>query len=175
MTTQNLTTTETKATEKKGSLTGGLIMIAIGVSLMVAQLTGFGWLFPLALGLGFLTAGALTRKPGLIIPGGILSGVGLGVIAVDNAWFAPANSEASGGVFLLAFAAGWVLISVFTRLFSDETHVWALIPGGIMALIGSLILAGQPGLVILEKIGEYWPVVLILIGLVILYQWWKER
>lgn len=168
-------TANTTTNSKKGSLTGGLILVGIGVGLLLSQLTHLEWLFPLALGLAFLIAGIMTRKAGLIIPGGIIGGVGLGVIAVDNAWFAPENSTASGGVFLLAFSIGWFLITVLSKLFTDETQIWALIPGGIMALIGTLVLMGEMGLKILEQIGFFWPVILIVIGLAILFGWWKER
>jgi hypothetical protein len=46
--------------------------------------------------------------------------------------------------------------------------MWALIPGGIMALIGAAVIGGGIFEQTLEMLGQYWPVILIAVGLGIL-------
>jgi hypothetical protein len=173
MSDQNLTVSESKPS--KNSLAAGLILVTIGLGMLLFQLINLPLLFPLVLGTVFLASGIITRKAGLLIPGGIIGGVGLGVLVTQSAWAAPVGTLQSGGVFLLAFALGWFLIALLSKLFTDETQTWALIPGAIMAVIGGLTLAGEAGLRILEQAGRFWPAILVLIGLRILYRGWKER
>jgi hypothetical protein len=166
---------ETNNGANKSAVTTGIILIAIGVSLLVFRIIDLSQLFPLVLGLGFLLSGALTRKTGLIIPGGIISGVGLGIVALSNNWFTPTNEPSSGGVFLLAFSLGWFSIPLLTRLFTGQAELWPLIPGGILATIGALILGGEQGLAILKVVGDYWPLVLVAIGVWILIQYFRKQ
>ncbi len=173
MSDQNLIVSENKST--KNGLTAGVILIVIGLGMLLFQLIDQPLLFPLALGTVFLAAGIVTRKAGLLVPGGIIGGVGLGALFIETGWLYPTGSVESGGVFLIAFSMGWFLITLLSKLFTSETQTWALIPGGIIAAIGGLVLMGQTGLGILEVAGRFWPVILVVIGLRIIYGWWKER
>jgi hypothetical protein len=175
MTEQNVMTNNGKKTDAKGGLTAGIILITIGLGLLFFNIIDIGMYFPLALGLVFLIAGIATGKAGLLIPGGIIGGVGLGTISTVSAWFFPTNSVESGGVFLLFFSLGWFLIALLSKLFTRETQTWALIPGGIMAAIGALVLMGETGTTILMWIGKFWPIILVIIGVSILIGWWKDR
>lgn len=174
MSEQNLTTTGPKP-DSKGNLTTGIILIAIGLGLLIFRLASLEGFFPLALGLGFIMAGIVQRKAGLLIPGGIIGGAGLGIVVMENNWLAPMGSAAGGGVFLLVMSLGWFSITLLSKLFTDETQVWALFPGAGMALIGGLVLMGEQGLQILQVLGTYWPLILVAIGLWSLYGWWKGR
>lgn len=172
----NLNQNETVTPEKKkNSLAAGIILVAIGFGLLLFQLFNIPQFFPLILGVIFLSAGIITRKAGFIIPGGIITGVGLGTLSTMNSWFFPMNSEESGGLFLLLFSLGWFSITLLTGLFTNDRQTWPLIPGGIMAAIGTLVLMGETGKRILELAGTYWPLILVIIGLSILWGWWKER
>jgi hypothetical protein len=175
MTEQNLNNAQTQKTDSKGALTAGIILVTIGLGLLIFNTLNVGMYFPLALGLVFLVAGIATRSAGLLIPGGIIGGVGLGAISTVSGWFFPTNSVESGGVFLLFFSLGWFLITLLSKFFTTETQTWALIPGGIMAAIGGLVLMGERGTNILMVVGQYWPVVLVIIGASILIRWWRER
>ncbi len=158
-----------RATSRKRWV-GGVVLIAIGLLLLAEQVLGrylgeMRGLFVLpALGIVFLAWGSVSRKVGLLIPGGILSGLGLGAILVQGP-LANFSEEATGGVFLLCFASGWLLITIFSALFARCTVLWPLIPGGIMALIGDGLLAGAEGLVALTFLNNAWPVALIAVGL----------
>jgi hypothetical protein len=150
-------------------LFAGIALIGIGALLLVAQFIEAHWLSLLilpALGAIFLLWGLIARNPGLLVPGGILSGIGLGAYLTSGPYVA-ATERVQGGVFMLAFAAGWALI-VVASLAIGRRQWWPLIPGVIMALIGVALLGGEFGLQILEWAGKLWPLILIGIGLSIL-------
>lgn len=166
--TQPLETPERKA---RGRLVGGMLMIGIGLYLLVAQFIQSEWMGLLimpGLGLAFVLGGLLGRNAGLLVPGGILSGLGLGAYLVA-APLVRAGEMAQGGVFLLAFALGWGLVTLLST-FIGQRVLWPLIPGGILAVIGALLLGGSTGVQVLEWIGRLWPLALILGGLAVLFR-----
>ena len=168
-----------KHKEKTNQLIWGIILISIGILSLGSQfiewdISNLGILILPLLGLAFLTWGILTRQSGLMIPGGILSGIGLGTFLISGP-FAAIEGDTSGGIFMLSFAFGWFLITILTALFGDETHWWPLIPGGIMALIGLGLLFGTIFWSILETLGLIWPLILIGLGVYILYQANRNR
>jgi len=87
-----------------------------------------------------LAWGALARKTGWIILGGVLSGIGLGIVLYEGPWEVPFTQQS--GPFLLCFAMGWFLITLLSGIFTPKTQWWALLPGGIMAALGCAILLG---------------------------------
>jgi hypothetical protein len=159
--------------ENRNEWLGGLILIGLGLFFLANQFIDFNWdrvgvFFLPALGAIFLLAGIFTRQVGFIIPGGILSGIGWGAVLVTGPFSGTGDME--GGVFMLAFALGWALITVLTAVFTSQTHWWPLIPGAIMALIGSGILFGGIFMQGLTLLGQIWPIFLILLGLFVLFQ-----
>ncbi len=155
-------------------LTGGFILIGIGMIALISQLvdlsawSDLGLYFLPALGLCFLVAGIFTRQAGFFVPGGILSGIGWGSFLIEGPL---QNSQVDdGGVFMLVFAAGWALITLFSAVFSNKTYWWPLIPGGIMAFIGVAVLFGGVFLQLLTLVGKLWPLALIAVGLYILFK-----
>ncbi len=168
------------AAKTRGPIVGGLLLIFGGLLAFAAQFIpdswglGFGLVVLLGLGAAFIFAGILTRQSGWFIPGGILSGIGAGVALVDSplARFVPAGllPGDQGGLFMLAFAGGWFLITILTALFSEETHWWPLIPGSIMALIGLAAGFGSVFATALNLLGRAWPLALILLGLAVLFR-----
>lgn len=166
-------------TQKK-DLTGGLILIAIGLIALVSQFVSIrmpdslGLLIVPGLGALFLVWGILTRNEGLMIPGGILSGVGWGIYAIAGP-FSIWQGDNEGGVFLIFLGLGFGLITLVTAVFAKETHWWALIPGGIIAFVGSAILFGGALLTVLAWVGKLWPLALILLGISILWGANKEK
>jgi hypothetical protein len=152
-------------------LAGPLLLIGLGALFLLEQVFNFGWLVLPVLAASFLTLGLATRQAGWLIPGGILGGLSLGIALTDGPFrVAGAGSEERGGLFLLAFALGWASISLLSKLFTREPQTWALIPGGLMALIGLAVLADQPGLQVLRWLGALWPVGLIAAGVYLLYR-----
>jgi hypothetical protein len=166
---QNQAPQSETSSRPRGWIAGG-ILILIGVVALLQQFASFPQLLFLpGLGLIFLAWGLMTRKTGLLIPGGVLAGLGLGAYLVESP-FAFLGDPAKGGVVLLGMAAGWGLISLLSLITEGNGKwiVWPLIPGGILALLGGTLMAGQPGLQVLEYVGKGWPVVLIAIGLYLL-------
>lgn len=156
--------------KKTRGIVGGLILILIGVLALAGNFltnTPFeNWFLP-GLGIVFLAAGIAGGKRGLLIPGGILLGVGAGIIAQQ--YFEKSSGEVQGGAFLVVFALGWALITVLSLVVKDDDGSarlmwWPLIPGGILGLIGAALMLGEQGLKVLEVAGKYWPVLLILLG-----------
>jgi len=161
------------STEIKSNLTkaanrarwaGGIALISIGLLILVAQfaeIPAMGMLFLPGLGLIFLIWGLVSREGGLLIPGGILSGIGTGVYLMGN--LPNLSGEQDAGVFLLAFAGGWALITLLS-LFTGEMMWWPLIPGLIIGLVGVGLFIGGPALTVLSFVGRIWPVFLIIAG-----------
>jgi hypothetical protein len=159
---------------KRNDLIWGIILVGIGLLALADQFINIHWgnwgvLFLPALGGGFLLWGILSRQAGLIIPGGIISGIGWGAALITGP-LSNLDGDYEGGIFMLTFALGWALITLLTAVFTSKTHWWPLIPGGIMALIGGGILFGGIFLQTLTFIGKIWPVFLILLGIYVLYQ-----
>ena len=149
---------------RNNQLTGGIVLIGLGIFFLLERVLQIGWLaLPIQASL-FLVAGVLTRKSGWFIPAGILGGLSL-AIYMSQGSYQFAGEDAKGGAFLLGFALGWISIPVLSKLFTHDSHWWALIPGGIMALIGSAILFGGAALQALEYLQYVWPLGLIVAGL----------
>jgi hypothetical protein len=166
----------TKQVEKKrDGLLGGFILVIIGLIALANQFVDLdafpdlGLLIVPGIGALLLLWGIVNREAGPIIPGSIMSGLGLGIILETNQ-LGFVNVENDGGLFMLSFALGWVLITVLTAVFTPETHWWALIPAGIMGLIGGSILVGGAFEALLTFLGTFWPVILIGLGIWILIQ-----
>jgi len=163
-------TNVTVSTERRSTLIGGALLVAIGLLVLLAQnvqAETLGLLFLPTLGGLFLIAGIVGRQAGFIIPGGVLTGIGVGALLIQGS-SGPLSETAQGGMFFLAFAGGWFLITVLTAAFTCHTQWWALIPGTIMALIGSALLLGGAALNMLEFAGRWWPLSLVALGLVII-------
>lgn len=175
-----MSTRSDRIRENRNLLLGGLLLIFGGLLALVAQFVPDSWGFSyglvvlLGLGAAFILAGILTRSHGWFIPGGILTGIGAGVALVDGP-LSGALPVDDGGLFMLAFAGGWFLITVLTAIFTDETQWWPLIPGAIMALIGLAAGFGSVFATTLSLLGRLWPAALILVGLYVLFAGRRSR
>ncbi len=142
----------------------GLILIVLGIVFLLTQYFEFGpGLFLILLGLIFLIPYAFTRNYGLLIPGCILTGIGVGLV------FERALSRPDVTV---SFGLGLAFIAIFLVQFilAGSSHWWPLVPGGILVLVGFAELVPQ-GQALLEKA---WPLALIAFGLAVLagpYLW----
>ncbi len=142
-------------------LVWGAILIAIGLFALLQQVAHFdlGLYFLPLLAVVFLLAGVLGRRSGLIIPGGILAGIGVGALLMEGP-FKYLQDPERGGVFMITFAGGWLFITLASLLIGRQI-LWPLIPAAFLGLFGIVLLAGQT--TILNTIG--WPIILIAIGL----------
>jgi hypothetical protein len=144
------------------NLAPGLVLIGLGVMFAIVQLTGVGGEAVVAvIGGALLIAYAFTRHYGYLVPGGILTGLGLGII-----WQAAVLSDA-GGAVLVGLGAGFLtiyLVDLFVR--GNGALWWPIIPGGITLTIGLLLETGNGGT--LEGAAPLWPIILVVIGGVLL-------
>ena len=151
-----------KNLHRNHGLGGGIALILIGIALLLNQWLNIGSYLVLLIGVGFLVWGAFSRKGGLIIPGGVLSGIGLGILVYEGPWSIPMANP--NGLFLLCFALGWFLITLLTGLFTCRTQWWPIIPGGIMAILGATVLLRGDPQVWQDYSGWIVSLILILLG-----------
>lgn len=162
-----------KQTENaRNSVIGGLALMALGTLILANNFGHFtlsenvGLLLLPGLGVLFTIAGVTSRSAGYFIPGGILMGVGAGIVLEANSFGLQLLTDfPEGGAFMLAFAAGWLSIVVFTLVFSDDWQWWAIIPTLIFGLIGGTVLFGGVMETMLSVLGQSWPVILIAVGI----------
>ncbi len=164
----DLTPVTEPARERKG-LAGGAVLILLGVALLIGPLTGwqFTWLALPTLAVIFLAWGLIMRSFGLLIPGGILAGIALGT-ALMQARPGLLDGPDNGGIFLLCFAAGWGLITLLSPLTEGGFRWWPLIPGGIMAVIGTALMTGN--LYTLTWLNIAGPLLLIGLGVWVIFR-----
>lgn len=143
-----------------GRLYVGLILIVLGLGLLALQVVeGLGSSVMMFFIGGLFLAGYLTRGSyGLLIPGGILIGVGLSSVG-ERAL------GSLGGVGSIGLGLGFLTIYVVAKVYEGRTHWWPLIPGGILVLSG---LTSSSNLVA-EMMEVGWPLLLILFGLLLLF------
>ena len=154
-----------KQMSRRGSMVAGFALVAIGVLIGLNnffELPSFGNLFMLFLSAIFLVWALAAREGGLLIPAGILGGIGVGVLLIGGP-YAGAVEETQGGAFLLAFAGGWGAITLLSLLLRP-VQWWPLIPGAILGAIGAALLIGGPALEVLAVVGKWWPLALVLVG-----------
>lgn len=114
----------------------GLLLIAGGLLWVLVATTELdGTVIVPSIGVGFLAAYLATRRYGLLVPGGILTGLGAGLVI--------AAQRGPGGAVVLGLAFGFVSIAALDGVLGDgEAAWWPLIPGGILLLVGGTQVAG---------------------------------
>ncbi len=144
----------------------GSILIVLGVAFLLAQYLDIGpGVFLTLLAFVFLIPYAFTRSYGLLIPGCILAGIGLG-LAFEGALGRPDVTVSVG------MGLSFIAIFVVQLVVTGTSHWWPLIPGGIFVLVG-LAETMPEAQQVLER---GWPVILIVIGLgIFLGQFFWQR
>lgn len=115
-----------------------------------------------ALGCILLAWGTAVRKTGLLIPGGVLAGVGLGVMVAQGP-FGLATPDAQAGIILASIGLGWVAVAVLNVSMVNRRAWWPFIPAAVLGALGlTLVIAGGAGLAALVGVGV--PAALIAVG-----------
>lgn len=147
----------------------GAVLIAIGSALLVGQLVGqTGQFVLLGIGLVLLVLFAVTRNPGTLIGGGIVTGLGAGVLVAANT-----EGDIAGSAVLFGLGLGFIGVwLVGTLLKTGGITFWPLIPGTILVVVGAVVLAGSEAAKTFEVI---WPAVLIGLGVIVLVAALRKR
>ena len=145
-----------------GQVAAGLALVVLGAALLALErLDGSpDHLFLILVG-GLFAAGYFYKRAfGLLIPGGILIGLGAG-LAYDDLY---PSSFVDGESVAFGLGVGFLLIYVVSLLYERVNRWWPLIPGGI------LVLASLPDWAWADRILEYWPVAVMAVGLFLLFR-----
>lgn len=136
----------------------GVILIAVGLTLFAVQLLDLeGDVIVLVIGLVFAIAFGATRRYGLLIAAGIVTGLGAGILLE--------NAGVMGEPVVLGLGLGFLAIYAVDILTSGARAPgrWLpLIPGAILTIIaGAESTFGPEGA---RVISQGWPIILIAAG-----------
>lgn len=142
----------------KESRTGGIILIILGITFLILNATEFRWrhLWPLVFllgGIGFIALFLRDRKNfGVLMPASIF--IVIGAIFAVCSWYGWEQMNTLWPLFIAAPGIGF-----FAMYFFGQHEAGLLVP--------AFILTGIAGIFILMTYdkGEYWPIILILIGI----------
>lgn len=137
----------------------GVILVVVGGWWLATQfIEGLGGeAVPLLIGIVFLALYFYNRTYGLLVAGGILTGVGVGQVAESA-------TKTSDGLGSIGLGLGFLAIYAVDLLHRGNTHWWPLIPGGILLVTGLASLGGPLG----DLLDYAWPVLLIGLGVVLI-------
>lgn len=136
----------------------GLVLIIVGGILLLArQHLLSSNLTVLVIGTLLLVAYAFTGEYGLLVPAGIMTGLGAGIALRERA-------AIGGPSVLLGLGAGFLFIYVVDRVRrrNGEVSAWPVIPGGVLVAIGLLQSARAWG--VTRTLVTWWPALLIVLG-----------
>jgi hypothetical protein len=144
--------------DRRRQIAAGIALVVIGlVALALQYFEGPGRALVLLLAGGsFIAAYFYSDIYGLLVPGGILSGLGLGIL---GSWRDVAVKDPDA----VGLGIGFASIYVIERVYRRRAHWWPLIPGVI--LIGSGVGArfGDVG----HILWRWLPAILVVLGIVL--------
>ena len=147
------------AASQRSRIFAGVLLIVLGLGLY-----GLQYLEPLGqsatllvLGGVFIAAYLYTRSYGLLIPGGILLGLGIGSYGERHFYIWGEFSKIGLGI-------GFILIYLIALLYERKSHWWPLIPGTILILLG----LNRWNRVWTYLFSDGWPLILVIVGVLIL-------
>jgi hypothetical protein len=119
----------------------GLLLIGLGGALLLAVTTDIGGEVVIGfIGVAFLVAYAITRAYGFLIPGGILTGLGTGLVLQ--------SLGVRGDIVVLGLGLGFIAIAVVDQLVHPGRPGWwwPFIPGGVLLVSSIGSVTGLPHL-----------------------------
>ncbi len=135
----------------------GWVLIIAGIGLFGLQyFEGYGEaLVLLVVGTVFLAAYFMRRTYGLLVPGGIIIGIGLGQLGQEL-------FDTTGDIEALGLGVGFLLIYAIDSMYRGSSHWWPLIPGGV------LVVAGTSSVVDADVVKLLWPALFVIVGVAML-------
>lgn len=116
----------------------GIGFISVGLAIFLEQILKTGWLVLVILPIGgavFLVESTRAKKFGLLIAGSLIFGAGIGGFLYFSSAF-PISLEQRIGWLIIAFSAGWALITAGSTWVVPQRVWWPMIPGGILFFVG---------------------------------------
>ena len=154
---------------QRSNLAAGLVLILLGAWLLAARIfpalaIRFDWpWFVIGAGILMLVIGLLTGVPGMAVPAAIVGGIG-GLLYWQNA-----TGHWESWAYVWTLIPGFVGVgAVLAALIGGEGR--QSVYGGLKLMLLSVILFAVFGSFFgaLGFLGNYWPVLLILLGLILL-------
>lgn len=109
----------------------------------------------------------LGKHYGFLIPGCILTGLGIAVALVENGLVTSAQEDGViTGILGLSFLAIYVIDLIVSR--ARPMGWWPIIPGGILTIVGAALFTDKEGW--LESLSQWWPLIFIVVGVWILLE-----
>ncbi|MBI5029807.1 MAG: hypothetical protein HZB51_04715 [Chloroflexi bacterium] len=165
---------------QRSSIAFAIVLILLGLWLMAVQfvpalqtfaLNEFSWPFIIiAFGLFWLVMGLVTWTPGFLVPAAVFAGIG-GLLYYQNQ-----TGDWQSWAYAWTLIPGFVGVGVFfTELLQGRIRP-AVVGGGWLVIISATLylifgsFLGGPNL-----LGPYWPVLIILLGVITLAQAFFRR
>jgi hypothetical protein len=146
------------SSNRNRSVAAGLVLIGVGsILFLLNRIEGIGQpAILLVLGTIFLAGYVYSRQYGLMVPAGILLGLGAGSLA-EEGWLE------FGDPSKLGLGAGFIAIFLVPLIVEHRSHWWPLIPGAILVLLGFPDTEKA-----VRWLFDNWPVILIGVGVLVL-------
>jgi len=155
--------------KQKRRIFGGVLLVLLGILLLIRELKPayfafWDWpFFIIGLGVVFLLWAIISSKGGLAFPGTILAGIG-GILYYQNL-----TNNWDSWSYIWALIPGFVGLGVIISGIIDRKYKDAITGGLTLLLISAvlfLVFGDVFGLQV--EIAQYWPVLLILLGVIAL-------
>lgn len=161
-----------KPAQNSGAFVGAALLIVIGGAALIANLGGNDYVYmsiPLALGVAFFIAYAVTRQYGFLVPAGILTGVGAGLLGATIA-----NAGDAGPYAAIGGGLGFILIyAIDVAISRTAARWWPVVPGALMVVAGTTTAVNDQ--LVVRQLQIWAPAVLIALGLFILVAMARRR
>lgn len=148
-----------------------LLLLTAGVLILAGRAVPVvGDSLALVLGIELLLWAAVTREDGLLVAGGVTSGLGLAVLLA--AWpLRDAEPNVGGGTFVVSLAVGFLLVAVLGHWWQLRQG-WAWVAAAVAGAVGAALMAGAEVLAQLIEWGG--AAALLAAGAVVAYRWLRS-
>lgn len=146
----------------RGRRTAAAVLLIVAAVALAGPHVPLNWRdgFLALMGVGFIVWSALARSRGLLVPGGVLTGIGVGAML---------RPEFGHGAFLLSMAGGFLLIALLAPLLFGRGCRWAFWPAAGLAFAGLIAMAGPEARAMFRELRPLWPWLLIGVAVFLLF------
>ena len=156
---------------RRSSIAGGLVLILLGALFLAAQFLpglrlwiSWPWII-IGVGVFFLVLGLVTGEPGLAVPACIIGGIG-GLLYWQNI-----TGNWDSWAYAWTLIPGFVGVGIVLSGLLGENTRESLRGGSWLILISLVLFLAFSSLFgVLGPLGNFWPVLLILLGVFLLIQ-----